>query len=121
MCCWPCVIIGCYNIPRHVDEVPENHQNPPQRVFCAACGATSRGEYYRNDRWFAICFIPICPVSKGFPYLKCGLCNSRISNIQAKSCSQCRQSLSATYAFCPACGEGAENDAPPPTFPHTQN
>lgn len=74
-------------------------------MYCSFCGSTTRGEYVRDDFWFTLCFIPILPLYYGRPYLKCDVCNFRLSNISNnRKCPKCSKNVPIAYRFCPDCG-----------------
>lgn len=112
MCRVPfCFVFGCRTVTRHSD-----HRPPLDRVYCSYCGSTTWGEYVRDDTWFSLCFIPLVPLCYGSPYLKCDVCNFRLSNIyNDRKCSKCNKNVPTAYSFCPDCGTHTQSPAQSPT------
>ncbi|KCZ77858.1 hypothetical protein H311_01126 [Anncaliia algerae PRA109] len=103
MCC-RCFVLGCYDLHRKVDYEKEDLPAPPQRIPCSTCGVPMPTEYYRTVKCCGICYIPLCPISRGKPYLVCKGCGSQISNISRTPCSNCQASIPYGFNFCPECG-----------------
>jgi hypothetical protein len=80
---------------------------------CPECG---HFELYlkRTDSYFSLFFIPLFPVKKGAPFMKCDNCGAVFSRdktrivsqvTQRQKCPHCGRSVGADFVYCPYCGK----------------
>lgn len=82
--------------------------------MCPACGL-HQAKLVRTDHYLALFFIPLIPVKKGVPMLKCDRCGSvntetgeavfPAPSSGGKRCASCGSPLEKGFRFCPHCGK----------------
>jgi len=68
----------------------------------------------RTDSYFSLFFIPLFPVKKGTPFMKCENCGSLFTREgtrtdsplkDLKKCPQCGRAIGPDFVYCPFCGK----------------
>jgi RNA polymerase subunit RPABC4/transcription elongation factor Spt4 len=81
---------------------------------CPSCGGMSLSRM-RIDSYLSLFFIPLFPVKKGIPFLKCGDCGvayredgstweGDAASVQRK-CRYCGRRIDSDFIYCPYCGK----------------
>ena len=84
--------------------------------MCTACGLY-QAKLVRIDHYLSLFFIPLIPVKKGTPMVRCDRCGhlaaetgepiSQVGPSTGMICSHCGRPLEKSFRFCPDCGKPA--------------
>ncbi|KAG0435015.1 hypothetical protein DMUE_4930 [Dictyocoela muelleri] len=99
-----CIICGLTKIT-HTIRTPYYYPPPIENVICPFCKHRGTPIYRRNDFYYSLFFIPLCPISRGKPYLSCENCKEFLGFSEVRYCSRCRTIAPSGYVFCTNCGE----------------
>jgi len=69
----------------------------------------------RTDSYFSLFFIPLFPVKKGIPFMKCENCGivftqegartDYSSDMNIRTCPHCGRPVGPDFVYCPYCGK----------------
>jgi rubrerythrin len=81
--------------------------------ICPGCGL-AQARLERVDHYVSLFFIPLFPVKKGRPVLKCSRCGAvsparsnlrdDLHEVQMYLCPHCGHPLAQDFRYCPSCG-----------------
>lgn len=88
-------IAGVQPRERTIEDAPKT---------CPRCGKKA-AKVMRKDLFFSFFFIPLFPVKKGDPYLRCTRCGYTGGPGSRRRCPSCGSEVPGEYNFCPFCGQ----------------
>lgn len=82
---------------------------------CPSCGL-HQARCIRVDHYISLFFIPLIPVKKGTPFIKCDRCGALSdpsaeaplfteNSITGRKCAHCGRALGPDFKYCPFCGK----------------
>ncbi|WUR04625.1 uncharacterized protein VNE69_09177 [Vairimorpha necatrix] len=101
--CDPCCLFVDYKSKSRFVQRPFGYTILPDKIFCPYCSQVTRPVYRKNEYIFRVCFIPLIPCIRGYPYVACQGCKNKIGRIQ-KECSECHVSRPFEGDYCMICG-----------------